>query len=82
MTFQIIPQLFPLNHDFFVLNQPSLHKKRRSPALYSRLYTLHPTPYTAALLFYSSAAISIVKRLAPSVLRWVAFQKSSSVPQA
>ena len=33
MTHQIILQLFILNHDFFILNQPSLHEKRRSPAL-------------------------------------------------
>ena len=33
LTFQIIPQLFILNHDFFILNQYSLHKKRRLPAL-------------------------------------------------
>ena len=30
-TFQIIPQLFILNHDFFILNQPSLHKKGGHP---------------------------------------------------
>ena len=33
LTFQIIPQLFILNHDFFILNQYSPYKKRRSPAL-------------------------------------------------
>ena len=33
MIHQILPPLFILNHDFFVLNQPSSTQKRRSPAL-------------------------------------------------
>ena len=39
-TFQILPQLFPLNHDFFVLNQPFFHKKRRVPAFYTFILLL------------------------------------------
>ena len=41
------PTLYTLHRQLRCpLNQPSLHKTRRSPALGSRLYTLHHTLYT------------------------------------